>query len=106
MSEREATIERLREKAATEELADPEGDGGGVDSELPLETEEKKSSTREYVVLGSWKEAARVEADTPRAALETLGKLDGEYAVVPSRYWSPFGIKTEQTTVTQITPLD
>ena len=96
MSEREATIERLREKVAgADETEQEEVD---LDESLVIEkTEEKetkRSSTREYVVLGTWKEIARIEAGSAEAALKVLGKGDGEYAVVPARNWTPFTVKT------------
>lgn len=108
MSEREATIERLREKAKDEAVL-PEDPG--VEAKLEEEVEEpeaeeeaKKSSTREYVILTAWKEVGRIEAGSAESALRTLGKSEGEFAVVPARNWSPFTVKTETTTVTHISP--
>lgn len=100
MSQHEATIERL--KAQAEDEKDEQ-----VEEEV-LEEEDGApkgaSAIREYVVLRKWDEAAIVQAGSAEAALKILGKEDGEYAVIPSRNFSKFTIKTETTTVTHVKP--
>ena len=108
----EETLERLKTKAQEEETGEDrdlefEPDDGFGSALSPQETEveeEKKSSTREYVVLASWKEVARIEASSAEAALKALGKGEGDFAVVPLRNFNSFSVKTEQTTVTHVTP--
>lgn len=108
----EETLERLREKAAEEEVLviseDVVEEFDEVSPEVEVETEPeseetKKSSIREYVVLQTWKEVARIEAGSAEAALKILGKGDGGFAVVPLRNFSVFEVKTETTTVTHVT---
>lgn len=103
MSEREATLERLKEKAAAEaeeEVGIEEEDVASLEEIV----EDKKSTVREYVVLRKWEEAARVEAGSAEAALKILSKDDGSYAAIPTRNFNVFEIKTETTTVTHVTP--
>lgn len=103
MSEREATLERLKEKAAAEAEGEVEIEEEDVAS-LEEIVEDKKSTVREYVVLRKWEEAARVEAGSAEAALKILSKDDGSYAAIPTRNFNVFEIKTETTTVTHVTP--
>lgn len=106
MSEREATIERLKEKAAAEAgdetMEITEEAVASLDE--TVEDDPKKSTVREYVILRKWDEAARVEAGSAEAALKILSKDDGSYAAIPTRNFNVFEIKTETTTVTHVTP--
>lgn len=120
MSDHEATLQKLREKVADEKdvsedpgseeepVAEAEvtaDDEEVAEEEIEEEVEEaKKSSTREYVVLTSWKEIGRIEAGSAEAALRALGKTEGDFAAIPLRSWNTFSIKTETTTLTHITP--
>lgn len=106
MSQREETIERLKEKAATEDTEVEEIEEVVEEEVEPSEEDDPKKSTREYVVLRKWEEAARVEAASAEAALKILGKDDGDYAVVTSRGFNKFSIKTETTTVTHVKPAE
>lgn len=104
MSSHDATIERLKEKAAAQEEEVQEEIEEVEPEESEAELPEKASSTREYVVLRKWEEAAVIMASSAEAALKILGKDDGDYAVIPSRNFSKFSIKTETTTVTHVKP--
>lgn len=108
MSAREETIERLREQAAAESEVQ---EGLPVEDDEPVEPEideeEKRPTTREYIVFmkvgpDTWKETLRTTAGTAASAIRTLGqdKLseDGEYAACPSRNWSAGTPKIETTT--------
>lgn len=105
MSEREATLERLKEKAAAEaeEVVEIEEEDVASLEEI-VGDDPKKSTVREYVILRKWDEAARVEAGSAEAALKILSKDDGSYAAIPTRNFNVFEIKTETTTVTHVTP--
>ena len=108
MSEREATITRLREKAAEESGEETEEviEVGDEEVEELLEEIPVKSSTREYVVLvntgQAWKELGRTVASTSTGAIHaTLGeKLEPnvEYVAVPVRSWKPDSFVPETKT--------
>ncbi|HSE43695.1 MAG TPA: hypothetical protein VLA89_00040 [Gemmatimonadales bacterium] len=69
-----------------------------------------RSSTRSYTLFeeartDTWTKLGEVEADSPEAALETLGEqklkqAQGRFTAVPSRFFRP--VKPNVTTVTTI----
>lgn len=100
MNATQETIDRLREKAAQEAEAEDEEDltpaGDSPDLEKP-----KRESIREYVILTSWTEIARVVAGSPEAAILSLGENLREgttYGATPSRNWHEKTPEIETTT--------
>lgn len=95
----QATIEKLKEKAAAEQEVEP-------DSTKTAE----KSSTRSYVVLKStrdvsWTFAAEIEATSAEGAIRSLFKdvnEEGTFVAVPLRNWKPLTVKIEQTTTIKL----
>lgn len=110
MSEREATLTRLREKVEEETAEEAVEEAETV--EEVTEEKEKPSSIREYVILTSvgaaatsWKEEGRVPASSAESAIRTFAtkQTDGAtFVAVPARNWHPVKVKVETTTAIRL----
>jgi hypothetical protein len=110
------TIARLKEKAEAEAGTEEEVEGEAEEYADDVEEEEveeevedepvKKSDAREYVVLQTWTEAARIVAPTSKSAVEALGatnlKSGHKYVAVPVRNWNEHEAVIEQVTTISV----